>query len=146
MSDYNQGPEDERFKKDPTEPLVGRIEGEDSWVADEALASLVSERQVHPEETEEQLTRRLFRENSANAALGIIHIAVHGANERTRLDASKYVIERVLGKVGDDAFQAEKSPLESLMEGVLQQAEAFTTAAAIERNNKPHTNDEEEGN
>lgn len=106
------------------------------WVPDEALAALTSERSLSPDETEEQLTRRLFRENAANAALGIIHIAVHGTNERTRLDASKYVVERVLGKVGDDAYDAEKSPLEALMEGVLQQAEAFTTAAAAVPNTK----------
>lgn len=114
MSDYSNGPED----------------SDDSWIPDEALNSLVAERTVHPDESEEQLTRRLFRENSSSAALGIIHIAVYGTNERTRLDASKYVVERVLGKVGDDAFDAEKSPLELMLEGVMRQAETFTQVAA----------------
>lgn len=129
MSDYINGPED-------SDDAI------DNWIPDEALKGLVTEREVHPEESEEMLTRRLFRENSANAALGIIHIAVHGTNERTRLDASKYVVERVLGKVGDDAFDAAKSPLESLMEGVLMQAEAYTTAAALNPPSHPTQDDE----
>ena len=98
---------------------------DENWVPDAALKGLITEREVHPEESEEQLTRRLFRENSAAAALGIIHVSKHGQNERTRLDASKYIVERVLGKVGDDAYEGEKSPLELLMAGVLQSAESF---------------------
>lgn len=105
------------------------IEGDDkSWVPDDALASLVSERAINPDESEEQLTRRLFKENSASAALQIIHVSHHGTNERTRLDASKYIVERVLGKIGDDKFEGEKNPLEALMEGVLEQAEAFANS------------------
>lgn len=130
-----------RFNSDNT---PNADENDDSWIADEALASLVTEREVHPDETEEQMTRRLFRENAANAALAIIHTAVHGTNERTRLDASKYVVERVLGKVGDDAYDAEKSPLEALMEGVLKSAEEFTMVAAAPHN--PNNSTEAEGN
>lgn len=99
-----------------------------AWVPDDALASLVSERELNPDESDEQLTRRLFKENSAKAALQIVFVSNHGTNERTRLDASKYIVERVLGKIGDDVFEGAKNPLEALMEDVLEQAEAFANS------------------
>jgi predicted hydrolase (HD superfamily) len=81
-------------------------ESESSWVPDDALNSLVTERTIHPEEDNEATARRLLRENVAASVLGIVHTAIHGTNERTRLDAQKYVVERVLGRVGDDAYGA----------------------------------------
>lgn len=79
---------------------------DDSWVPDDALSSLVTERTIHPEENDEATARRLLRENVAAVTLGIIHTAIHDPNSRVRLDASKYVVERVLGRVGDDAYGA----------------------------------------
>lgn len=84
------------------------------WVSDDALASLATERQLHEDETEEGTARRLMRENVGVATLSIIHLATHGSNDRLRLDASKYIVERVLGRVGDDAFGDERSPLENM--------------------------------
>ena len=84
------------------------------WVPDEALDALTAEREFHPAEDEKQLTRRLFRENSPVAAMGIINTAKHDPNSRVRLDAQKYIIERVLGKVGDDAT-GDKLPLETFL-------------------------------
>lgn len=88
------------------------------WVPEAALESLVAEKTVHPEEDHEATARRLFRENVGQVTLGILHTAVHGSNERVRLDAQKYVVERVLGKVGDDAFDGDRSPVASFIEDV----------------------------
>jgi len=81
-------------------------ESDSSWVPDDALNALIAERTIHTEEDNEQIARRLLRENVGAAILGIVHTAIHGTNERTRLDAQKYITERVLGRVGDDAYGA----------------------------------------
>lgn len=100
------------------------------WIPDDALKSLVTERTLNPQESEETLSRRLFTENAAAATVSIIHTALHGTNERTRLDASKYIVERVLGRVGDDAFGGEKSPVEAFLDDVVVEVEAYANAAS----------------
>lgn len=82
------------------------------WVPEDALSSLVTERTLNPEESEEQTARRLLRENLPAAVLGIVHTSIHGENSRIRLDAQKYITERVLGRIGDDAFGADISPVD----------------------------------
>jgi len=72
------------------------------WDSDEALSNLTMERAVHPTESEEDLARRVFLESLPIAALTIAHAAQHSGNERIRLDAAKYIVERNLGKIGDD--------------------------------------------
>jgi hypothetical protein len=64
--------------------------------------------------------KRLFRENSVQAAMNIVTIANHGTTERVRYDASKYIIERVLGPLGliKDSGTAEKGTLEYTMEQI----------------------------
>ena len=98
------------------------------WVTDDALAGLALERHLHPEEDEEATSRRLLRENVAIATQSLIHLAVHGSSDRLRLDASKYIIERVLGRVGDDAFGATTSPVESFVKDI----EKMLDKAALE--------------
>lgn len=89
-----------------------------AWVPDDALAALVTERDLHAGETEEQMARRLMIENVGAAVMSIVNVAMHGSTERSRLDASKYIVERVLGRVGDDAFGGTRSPAELLVESV----------------------------
>jgi len=72
------------------------------------------ERVTHVEESEEALTQRLFRENSARVAMSLVDIAIRGSSERLRLDAGKYIVDRVLGKIGDDTHRAD-SPLEAML-------------------------------
>lgn len=92
--------------------------GDDGWPKDEALKGLVMERRMHPDETEEQLSRRLLRENAPEAVSVIIHTAIHGSTDRIRLEASKYVVERVLGRVGDDLSEGEKTPIAAFIDDV----------------------------
>ena len=73
---------------------------------DEALEAARMEAQVFGKgpngegETAEQTLRRLFEENSANAAMNIIRMSNSAGSERVRYDASKYIVERVLGPLG----------------------------------------------
>ena len=89
-----------------------------SVVQDDLLNALITERTMNPEEGEEILARRLLREQVAGAVLNVNHIARHGTNERIRYEANKYIIERVLGKVGDDAFGASSSPVDDFISDV----------------------------
>ena len=60
--------------------------------------------------------RKLFYETAAQAAATITQIAQHGTTERVRLDAAKYVVERVLGRLGEDTGSID--PLTAFMTGV----------------------------
>lgn len=92
--------------------------GADEWVPEDAIEALSMERAASPSESLENLTARLFRENAPAAAMSIVHTALHGANERTRLDASKYVVERLLGKVGESNPVGAVNPLEAFLNGI----------------------------
>jgi hypothetical protein len=65
------------------------------WDSDEALESLKLERQYNPDETDQDLTKRLLTEAGPLAARSIINLAQHAANENTRLNASKYIADVV---------------------------------------------------
>lgn len=82
------------------------------WDPDNKLSSLAQETQFNDGNLQEA-AKRIFEENAIMAAHSICHIALYDENSKLRLDASKYVIERNLGKIGDplagdgeDAFDA----------------------------------------
>jgi hypothetical protein len=95
---------------------------DEEWVPDEQLKSLVMERTVHDEESQEDMSRRMLRETAPAAAASIVHLAVYGTTEKMRLDASKYVLERVLGPAGSNV--GETNPVRDLLEGLVRDAEA----------------------
>jgi hypothetical protein len=41
----------------------------------------------------------VFLENARAAAQELVDLALHGATERVRMDAAKYVVDRVLGRI-----------------------------------------------
>jgi hypothetical protein len=98
----------------------------DEWIPERALEALRMERTVTPinDESNEDLSRRIFRDNAPAAATSIVHIAIHGQNERTRLAAAQYVSDRVLGKPGDDSFGAD-NPIKEFIADVVKKAEDF---------------------
>jgi len=88
-----------------------------SWDADRVLASLVEERTVMEDINERDTAERIFRENLAISAQAICHLASFSANERTRLQAAQYVVERNLGRLQDaPPLHVEKDPFTKLME------------------------------
>lgn len=90
-------------------------DNEDTWVPDDALRALQMERDLSPSETQGELANRIFRENAPAAAASIVHTALHGTNERIRLDAAKYTVERLLGRVGDGNPSAAANPLDAFI-------------------------------
>jgi hypothetical protein len=65
----------------------------------------------------------LFKENSARVAMSVVNIALRGTSERLRLDAGKYVIDRVLGPIGKETHRAD-SPLDAMVRQMQEDAEA----------------------
>lgn len=73
-------------------------------------------------------TRSALIENAPYAVAQIAHLARYAKNERIKLDASKYIVERVLGPAGGK-MEGTKSPLESLVGKLVEDAEEFANAA-----------------
>lgn len=100
-----------------------------SWLPDSAIDALNQERTLMSE-TPEQQARRLLKENTPSAVVAIIHIAMHGSNERLRLDAAKYITDRVLGRPGEDVNLGVDSPLEAALRRMQEAAEAHANKGA----------------
>lgn len=74
----------------------GGIGGE--WLTEEELAAL---RTPPPAPTVEQGMLDTFRTHADAVAKELCALALGAANERVRLDASKYITDRLLGRVGE---------------------------------------------
>ena len=68
-------------------------------------------------ETEEQAARRIFRMALPSAARTVVDIAENSLNDRTRLQAAQYIIERNLGRVGEDVAHASSDALRMMVDG-----------------------------
>jgi hypothetical protein len=76
-------------------------------------------------DTAEATAVAIFRDNAGVCAEIIVDIAVHGENERTRLAASKYVVDRVLGRIPEAApVNGPSDPLQALFGSVLREPTA----------------------
>lgn len=96
------------------------FEEKEQWVPDAAIQSMIMEKQIHTGETNSKTAQRLIDENSPVVAMSIIHLAIHSRSERTRLDAGRYVIDRVLGRVGEAKEEDEDTPATLFAKSVMQ--------------------------
>lgn len=94
------------------------------WNVEDALRSLEIERTVHGDLTSEQIAKNIFDENLVPAALAIVHLAQHSPNEKMRMDAAKYVLERIMGRIGDPPRESAENPLEKLLADIVDNKEA----------------------
>ena len=98
--------------------LRGRASGRipDTWVTSADIDMLNAEsRQIKEGETDEELARRIMRSNLPSVAMGLAKLALYDTNSNVRLRASQYLMDRVLGKPGEDVNVGAQSPLEQLM-------------------------------
>ena len=100
-------------------PIRPDSDDEDVWSSEDAFETLRMERTVHPDETPEQMTKRILEQAGPAAATSIVHIALHSTNDNTRLNAAKYITDLVYA---DDSGKA-KAPWEDLVAEVISQAE-----------------------
>jgi hypothetical protein len=95
---------------------------QDEWVTDEMLGRLVEPKAV---ETYEHGAMSIFRQNAVEAAKAICKLATHSTNDRIRLDAAKYVSDRVLGRISEARpTDAAGAPWESVYEAVVREPTA----------------------
>lgn len=100
-------------------------EPEEPWVSDDDIENLASmEKTVHADESPEQTARRLLRENTPTAILKIIQLSKHGDTNRMQFEASKYIVDRVLGTAGSDAWEGEKNPVQAFVDDVVEYTHA----------------------
>jgi hypothetical protein len=95
------------------------------WMAEDELELLAniptaSQRAA----SDEQLTMRIFRDNAPVAAEIIAHLAANGLKESTRLAASKYIVDRVLGRIGEAIPTAANDPWTDLFGSVVREPTA----------------------
>jgi hypothetical protein len=87
------------------------------YIPDDLVTKLEEERAtLNPDQSREQQAREIFGLNVAAAAATITQVAMYGTTERIRLEASKYVVERILGKLGEDVGVSD--PLKDFLTSV----------------------------
>lgn len=91
----------------PDDEVEGLSLNPEAFVTDEDASALEMERTILREDSAEDTMRRIFRENAAEIALGIVKIAKYDGNGNTRLRAAQYVTDRILGRIGDDLGEAD---------------------------------------
>jgi hypothetical protein len=107
------------------------------WDVEQALADAVSERTLLSTSYEEQTKRHLDQAAPA-AAMSIVNIALYSHDERRKLDASKYVVDRLLGRIGEEKQSAQGNPLEALLGDVVRTAEELANGSSYTNGNGAH--------
>jgi hypothetical protein len=104
---------------------------DEQWVPDSALSFLTEEALLHPEEDTVARAKRLFIENVDTAAASLIWIAKNSTSERNRGEASKYILERVLGRAGD-------APATGTLDDLFAALDRMNDQAAAQAQSGPH--------
>lgn len=82
------------------------------WMPEEELRLLQSQPKASPSVADnEKIAMAIFRDNVALAAEIIGELAVNGEKESTRLNASKYIVERVMGRLPDASASTGKDDM-----------------------------------
>lgn len=100
----------------------------EEWDVQQALDDAIAEKTLLSTSYEDQTRNHLQRAAPA-AARSIINIALYSQTERLRLQAAQYIIDRNLGRIGEEKQSSQTNPLEDLLADVVQTAEAFTRKA-----------------
>lgn len=105
------------------------------WDPTTELSSLMLAQDADPilRTDQAQHARDIFKEAAPMAARAICHLATFSRNERVRLDAAKYVVERNLGRVADDpTITGGDDMLMKFMKGFTTEAEDYANNGSPE--------------
>ena len=89
------------------------------WVTQADLDLIKCETIENPDVTPEDLSIKFQRNALPEVTLGVLRIAKHHPDARLRLDASKYVMDRILGKPGTYITTGDDLPVEAIMNSVM---------------------------
>jgi hypothetical protein len=93
-----------------------------TWDPDLAIQELLAERAydginlaASDQGTTNEITKRILREAAPMAAKALVHLAQFADSDRIRMQAATYIVDRNLGRLGDNTVVAEKDPFEELL-------------------------------
>jgi hypothetical protein len=99
-------------------------EFDDDFISEGEIEAHKLERAVFGEETIAQQAERLIQEGSVAAARTLVHLATNASvNDRVRLTASTYIIDRVCGRIGDAARNDSDAPWIGVFAAVTREIE-----------------------
>lgn len=90
-----------------------------AWDPTEALQRLVEEKAVIGDGDPVPLAARIVRDCAPEAALSMVHLAIHSVDERMRFQASRYILDATLNAGGKDSQQ----PVEVFLQSILDAAD-----------------------
>ena len=76
------------------------------------------EMELDPSQSEEEVSRRIFREGLVPATQAIVHLANYGTNDNVRFRAATYVVERNLGPIASGLGKDEE--WEALVKNIMR--------------------------
>ena len=95
------------------------------WIPEDELRLLQNQPKISPSaQDNEKLAMQIFRDNLPVAAEVIGDLMANGEKESTRLNAAKYVVERVMGRTPDNAGQAQGDVWDDLFGSVAREPTA----------------------
>lgn len=98
------------------------------WMPEDELRLLQAQPKASPSVADnEKIAMAVFRDNVVLAAEMIGDLAQNGEKESTRLNASKYIVERVLGKAPETGTP-QNDPFSNLFDSVLREPTAAERA------------------
>ena len=103
---------------EPNDDIAKDLDG----ITEEDLALLREESDILDGGDHVVTAERLFKENLPQAVLNIVKLASHAQSDRVRLDASKYIVERNMGRL-QDINTVNKDPLEEFAKRLFEEAE-----------------------
>lgn len=100
------------------------------WMPEAELRMLQNQPKIAPSvKDNEKIAMAIFRDNVALAAEIIGDLAINGEKESTRLNASKYIVERVMGKIGEQTGGDKGDVWDDLFTSVAREPTAEERAA-----------------
>lgn len=86
------------------------------WDPEEVVRGMATEQAAFGEESNFDTAERIIQENLPFAVQSIVHLALMSDNEKMRFDASKYLVDRAIGRVDEKGLRArEDDPIAKLM-------------------------------
>jgi len=79
------------------EPRVPKQHADDDWIDWGVADAIGMERRMAPAESAAALAQRLIEERAPQAVLVVSKLADNSDSDKVRLDAAKYILDRVLG-------------------------------------------------
>lgn len=96
-------------------PEEDRLRG---WDPADAIEQLKNETILVDDGDERQTAERIFKQGAPIAAMSVVHLAQHATSEHTRLQAAKYVTDRVLGGIISSDGASDKDPFADFLKKV----------------------------